>query len=79
MATWIKSQVGTLLTLIVLVVGVAVAWGRIDEQCGQIEAKADKEAVYRELDHIQETLFIINGKLDCIIQHEYNIPGTPSL
>ena len=69
---WIKSHIGNIITLVVLVVAMAVAWGGMTVQCDRIDAKADKEPVYRELDRIQEQLVIIDGKLDAIMQHTYN-------
>lgn len=61
---WIKKQAAVLVTVAILLSGGLVTWGRMQQLCTQIEGKADKEAVVRELDQIARTLERIEGKLD---------------
>lgn len=74
--TWIKSQLGTIITVCCLIATVAAGWGHLDARqdrlCDQIEQKADKEPLYRELDQIQK-------KLDRIITAEYKPSGDSNL
>lgn len=66
--TWLKTNLGTLLTAVVLLLTAGIAYGRMAELAGQINAKADRAAVVRELDQIQRTLERIEGKLDDLSQ-----------
>ena len=61
MSQWIRDNV---ITLVIVLFGVGSAWGMVALQCKQIDAKADKETVYRELDHVRESLARIENKLD---------------
>lgn len=71
---WIRNNVATILTGLVLVLSVAMGYARIATTqaalCRQIEIKADKEAVYREMDLIQTHLERIEAKLDGLIQSQ---------
>jgi len=68
---WVKGQLSILVTLSVLMGGWLVAWGRTQERLQQlttqIEAKADKETITRELDLIQVQLSRIEDRLDGVI------------
>jgi hypothetical protein len=74
--TWIRGQVGTILTAVTLLIAVGIAFGRLDtrqdEMCLQLQGKADKASVTREMDQIHEQLRSIDGKLDALLlrQHE---------
>jgi|GEM_PF-6386926 len=76
--TWLKSQVGTILTLVTLLIAVGISFGRLDtrqdEMCLQLQAKADKAAVTREMDQIHDQLGEINRKLDTLILQRANRP-----
>jgi len=52
----------------------AAGYGAIRQQAGQvaaqIDAKADKEAVYRELDQIRTQLTRIEDKIDGLLRFE---------
>jgi len=73
---WIRDNVATILTGLVLLVSVAMGYAKIQTTqaalCRRIEQKADKEAVYREMDLIQAHLDRIEGKLDGLIQSQAN-------
>jgi hypothetical protein len=62
--TWLRKNTVVIVTLSVLFGGGLVTWGRMQQLCTQIEAKADSTAVTRELDLIQKTLDRIETKLD---------------
>lgn len=73
---WFKGQWMVLLTLILVGGSGLVSWGRLTELCTQIEQKADratvaadKEALIRELNTIQQQLAAINNRLDGVIIH----------
>jgi hypothetical protein len=76
--TWIKGQIGTILTLVTLLVAVGISFGRLDtrqdEMCLQLQAKADKAAVTREMDQVHDQLRQINNKLDTLILQRANKP-----
>lgn len=76
--TWFKSQIGTLLTAVTLLIAVGISFGRLDakqdELCVQLQAKADKSAVTREMDQIQSRLAEINHKLDALLLQRSNKP-----
>jgi len=61
---WIKDNIATLITLAVLLLTVTAAFARMQAVCTQIDGKADKEVVYRELDQIHRTLGRIESKVD---------------
>jgi hypothetical protein len=69
--TWLKSQLGTVLTAVTLLIAVGISFGRLDarqdELCVQLQAKADKSAVQREMDQIQMHLSRIESKIDQVI------------
>lgn len=72
--TWIRGQIGTLLTAITLLIAVGISFGQLksrqDDLCAAVTLKADKTAVQREMDQIQDRLGEINEKLDTLIlQH----------
>lgn len=73
---WIKGQIGTLLTAVTLLLAVGISWGRLDvrqdEICRQVQAKADKDAVTREMDQVQTHLAEINRKLDTLLLQRAN-------
>ncbi len=73
---WVKNQLSIIITLAVLLGGGLVAWGRMSQMCTQIERKADKEAVMRELDHIQGQLERIDSRLDGVIERRAVITPT---
>ena len=76
--SWIKGQLGTLITATALLVTVGIAFGRLDtrqdEMCVQLQAKADKSAVTREMDQIQGRLAEINDKLDALLLRRSDKP-----
>jgi archaellum component FlaC len=65
--TWLKSNLATLITLMVLVIGTAVAYGRMSEICSRVESKADREAITREIDQINNRLERIENKVDRLL------------
>lgn len=76
--TWIKGQLGTLITAVALLVTVGIAFGRLDtrqdDMCMQLQGKADKAAVTREMDQIHGQLTEINRKLDALLLHRAENP-----
>ena len=64
---WVKNQVTIFITLAILLGGGLVTWGRMRQICEQVEHKADKEAVMREMDQIQDKLDRIESRLDGVI------------
>jgi hypothetical protein len=79
--SWIKGQLGTLITAVALLVTVGISFGRLDtrqeEMCVQLQGKADNPAVTREMDQIQARLAEINQKLDALLLHRANNPNNP--
>jgi len=76
--TWFKGQIGTLLTAITLLIAVGISFGRLDtrqdEMCLQLQAKADKAAVTREMDQLHGRLDEINRKLDALLLQRLDNP-----
>ncbi len=74
--TWIKSQLGVFLTAVTLLIAVGLWCGRLDARqddlCTQLQTKADKEAVQREMDQVQTHLVEISRKLDTLILQRSN-------
>jgi hypothetical protein len=64
---WVKKQVTIIVTLAILFGGGLVTWGRMQQMCSEIERKADKEAIMRELDLIQRQLASIDAQLHGVI------------
>lgn len=69
--TWFRQIAGIVVTTAALIVAGSISFGkvtaRIDEQCVQIRAKADREPIQRELDQMQERLLRIEDKLDAVL------------
>lgn len=66
---WLKTNLTCLVTLGALLAGTAATWGRMGAAYQQIDGKADKAAVTREMDQIHEQLNSIEGKLDAFLLH----------
>lgn len=68
MGQWFKNQLGTVITLAVLLAATAAGYGalnaRQDEIYRRLDAKADKDPIVRELDQIQTHLSQISRKID---------------
>lgn len=75
---WLKGQIGTLLTAVTLLVAVGISFGQLkgrqDDLCVAVTLKADKTAVQREMDQIQDRLGEINRKLDTLLLHGVSNP-----
>jgi hypothetical protein len=67
--TWLQRYLGAILTAAALLIGGAIGYGRMQEICTQVMAKADRETVQRETDRIQTTLSRIEQKLDDFIMN----------
>jgi hypothetical protein len=69
--SWLKSQIGTVLTAVTLLIAVGISygqlWARQADQCTALEEKADKAVVEREMDQIQAHLARIEAKVDQVI------------
>jgi hypothetical protein len=63
--TWLQRYLGAILTAAALLIGGAIGYGRMQEICTQVRAKADQ----RETDRIQTTLSRIEQKLDDFIMN----------
>ena len=61
---WLRKQGTIIVTLSILMGGGFVTWGRMQQVCSQIDTKADRASITRELDLIQATLSRIETKLD---------------
>lgn len=61
---WLRSNLGTIITLAVLLLTAGAAYGRMAQLCRQIELKADRTAITRELDQIHTTLRRMEDKID---------------
>ncbi len=68
--TWLKRNVGPILMALIFVITSVVAV-RAD-LCRQIDTKADRQAVTREMDQLHDDLERIEGKLDALIA---NLPA----
>jgi len=69
--TWLQRYLGTLLTLAALLIGGAIGYGRMQQICTQVQGKADREEVTRDMNQIQCQLDRIERKLDTfILQHQ---------
>ena len=68
---WIRDNCISLFMAAVVVLGTAAGYGAVKYQCRQhgvqLERKADKDAVYRELDQIRAQLTRMETKLDGLI------------
>jgi hypothetical protein len=66
--SWLKGQVGTLLTAVTLLIAVGISYGQLQARqldlCRALDNKADKAVVQREMDQIQTHLGRIEAKLD---------------
>jgi hypothetical protein len=73
---WIKGQLGTLLTLVTLLLAVGISFGQLktrqDDLCAVVTSKADKDTVQREMDQLQMHLAEINRKLDALLLQRAN-------
>jgi hypothetical protein len=69
--TWLKSQVGTLLTAVTLLVVIGISFGQLtavqEQVTRELAGKADKAAVTREFDQLHAQLVEIDRKVDLII------------
>jgi hypothetical protein len=69
--SWLKGQLGTLLTAVTLLIAVGISFGQLktrqDDLCAVVTSKADKETVQREMDQLQSHLVEINRKLDALL------------
>lgn len=61
--TWLQRYLGALITLVALLIGGAIGYGRIQQICTQVQGKAEQ----REMDQIRSQLTRIEGKLDNFI------------
>lgn len=68
--TWLKRNVGPLIMVLIFLAGSIV--GVRADLCRQIEAKADKAAVTREMDQVHNDLERIEAKIDTLI---LNLPA----
>jgi len=66
---WLKGQITAAVTLAALIVGGAIGYGRMEEMCTRIDAKADKDQVLRELDQCHEQLRTLDRKIDALLTH----------
>ncbi len=65
--TWLSKNLGWIITLAALLIGLAASWGRIAQICTAVERKADVADVNREMDQIHKDLARIEGKIDTLI------------
>jgi sensor domain CHASE-containing protein len=64
---WIRKNCTVILTLAIVLGGALVTWGRVQYISTQIDKKADKESIIRELDLIHEQLKAIIARLDGVV------------
>lgn len=68
---WLKQIIGPIVTIVALMVAGSISFGklsaRLDGQCTQMQAKADRASVERELDQIQQHLSRIEVKIDAAL------------
>jgi len=71
---WLKNNIIAIFMALVVCLAAAAGYGAIRQQCrqfaGQIDAKADKEAIYRELDQIRTQLTRMESKIDGLLRFE---------
>lgn len=76
--TWLRGQIGTMLTAVTLLVAVGISYGQLQARqldlCRALESKADKAVVDREMDQVQGRLIRIEQKLDTLILQRANNP-----
>jgi hypothetical protein len=76
--TWLRGQIGTLLTAVTMLVAVGISYGQLQARqldlCRALEHKADKAVVEREMDQIHGQLGEINRKLDTLILQRVDNP-----
>jgi hypothetical protein len=65
--TWLQRYLGALITMAALLVGGAIGYGRIQQICTQVDRKADKEAMTREIDGVARRLERMEQKLDQLL------------
>lgn len=65
--TWLTRNLGWIITLAALLIGAAVGYGRVQQVCTQIDRKAERDQVTREMDQIHQQLQSIERKLDAVI------------
>ena len=74
--SWMKGQIGTILTAVTLLIAVGISFGQLkgrqDDLATAVTAKADKTAVQREMDQIHEQLRCINSKLDALLLRRHD-------
>ena len=74
---WLKSQLGTILTSITLLIAASMAFARLDSRQTElgfrqaeldrmVQSKVDRDVVLRELDQIQSKLARMESKIDGI-------------
>ena len=68
--TWLTKNLGWMIALAALLIGGAAGYRRVQQVCTQIEKKADKDVVTREMDQIHLQLTSIERKLDAVILHK---------
>ena len=70
MAAWIKTNIGVMVAVVVLAAGIVAGYSRLETQqealCEAIKAKADRQAITREMDLIHGALMRIEAKMDRI-------------
>lgn len=75
---WLKSNLGTVITIGTLLLAAGLAWGRLDSRLDaqgkvqeglsrQLAGKVDRDQVLRELDQVHVELRKIDSKLDGVI------------
>jgi len=65
---WLRDNAISLFMAAVVVLAAAAGYGAIRQQVGDIDAKADRETVYRELDQLRATVNRIEGKVDELLK-----------
>jgi hypothetical protein len=70
--TWLTRNLGWMIALAALLIGGAAGYGRVQQVCTQIEHKADRDDVLREMDLIHGQLMSIERKLDAVILDKQN-------
>jgi hypothetical protein len=66
--TWLKGQMGWILTSVTLLIAAGMAFGRIQEIGRSVELKADQASIVRELDLVHDQLNRIEQKIDTLQQ-----------
>lgn len=69
--SWFKQILGSVVTIVGLTIAGSISFGRLssrqEDLVADVQAKADKEAVEREMDQLQSHLARIELKIDQVI------------